>query len=165
LQPVGCVLAPSGDGAAGAAAEDLGMQTAYDHLPEGISPTDAQRILAGCSHVLVPDQPAARGYRYVDLGGAEPPFYLLRISSGDHCAAVSLCAPLEFTSAGDAEPGAPAVAQVRVSVGLNTLRWDHLLDVDLCSGVWADLLAEALAEVAGLDLLEQSACPVCGPVS
>jgi len=123
------------------------------------------RISAGCSHALVPDQPAARGYRYVDLGGAEPPFYLLRICSGDHCAAVTLNAPLEITSAADAEPGAPAIAQVKLSVGLNTLRWDHLLDVDLCSGVWAELLSAALSEVAALDLLEQSACPVCGPIS
>ena len=106
-----------------------------------------------------------RGYRYVDLGGSEPPFYSARIRSGDHCAAVTLYAPLEFTSAGDAEPGAPAVAQVKVSVGLNTLHWDRLLDVDLCSGVWAELLATALSEVAALDLLEQSSCPVCGPVS
>jgi hypothetical protein len=159
------VFTPSGDGGAEAAVEDLDMQPAYAHLPEGISPADAQRITAGCSHALVPDQPAARGYRYVDLGGTEPPFYLLRIGSGDHCAAVSLCAPLEFTSAGDAEPGAPAVAQVRMSVGLNTLRWDHLLDVDLCSGVWAELLGSALSEVAALDLLEQPSCPVCGPVS
>jgi hypothetical protein len=159
------VLAPSGDGAAETPAEELGMQTAYANLPDGISPSDAQRITAGCSHALVPDQPAAHGYRYVDLGGAEPPFYLLRICSGDHCAAVSLCAPLEFTSARDAEPGAPAVAHVKVTVGLNTLRWDHLLDVDLCSGVWAELLSKALSEVAALDLLEQSACPVCGPVS
>lgn len=159
------MLAPSGDGAGPAAAEDQDMQPAYANLPEGISPADAHRIAAGCSHALVPDQPAARGYRYVDLGGAEPPFYLLRVSSGDHCAAVTLNAPLEFTSAGDAEPGAPAIAQVKVSVGLNTLRWDHLLDVDLCSGVWADLLAAVLSEVAALDLLEQSSCLVCGPIS
>ena len=148
------------------AAEDQGMQSASSaHLPEGISPADALRISAGCSHALVPDQPAARGYRYVDLGGAEPPFYLLRICSGDHCAAVTLNAPLEITSARDAEPGAAAVAQVKVSVGLNTLRWDRLLDVDLCSGVWAELLSSILSEVAALDLLEQSACPVCGPIS
>jgi hypothetical protein len=159
------VLAPSGDGVAEAGAEDHGMQPAYANLPEGISPADAQRITGGCSHALVPDQPAARGYRYVDLGGAEPPFYLLRISSGDHCAAVTLNAPLEITSAGDAEPGAPAIAQVKVSVGLNTLRWDHLLAVDLCSGVRAELLSAVLSEVAALDLLEQSACPVCGPIS
>lgn len=159
------MLAPPGDGVPRAAAEDQGMESAYAHLPEGISPNDAQRITAGCSHALVPDQPAARGYRYVDLGGAEPPFYLLRIHSGDHCAAVTLNAPLELTSAGDAEPGSPAVAQVKVSVGLNTLRWNHLLDVDLCSGVWAGLLGMILSEVAALDLLEQSACPVCGPIS
>ena len=138
---------------------------AFAHLPEGISPSDAQRIAAGCSHALVPAQPAARGYRYVDLGGSEPPFYLLRIGSGDTCASVSLCAPIELTSAGEAEPGAAAVAQIKVTVGLNTLRWERLLDVDLCSGVWADLLGQALSEIAALDLVERSSCPVCGPVS
>lgn len=141
------------------------MHPAHAPLPEGLSSRDAQRIASGCSHALVPDQPAARGYRYVDLGGAEPPFYLLRLSAGDQCASVSLCAPIELTSARDAEPGAPAVAQVKVTVGLNTLHWEHLLDVDVCSGVWAELLTDALAQVAALDLLEQAACPVCGPVS
>jgi hypothetical protein len=165
LHPDRCALAPSGDGAGLAPVDNPCMQHAFAHLPHGIRPQDADRIAAGCSHALVPDHPAAHGYRYIDLGGAEPPFYLRRIGSGDEWAAVALYAPLEFSSAADAEPGAPAVAQVRVSVGLNTLRWDHLLDVDLCSGVWADLLAEALAEVAALDLLEPSSCPVCGPVS
>jgi hypothetical protein len=141
------------------------MQHAFAPTPDGLSPSDAARIHAGCSHAIVPLEPATHGYRYVDLGGSEPPFYLLRIRSGDHCAAVTLYAPLEFTSAGDAEPGAPAVAQVRVSVGLNTLHWGRLCDVDLCSGVWAELLAVALTEVAALDLLEPSSCPVCGPIS
>jgi hypothetical protein len=138
---------------------------AFAHLPEGISPTDAQRIAAGCSHALVPHEPAARGFRYVDLGGVEPPFYLSRLCAGDSCAAVTLHAPLELSSAGEAEPGAAAVAQVRVSVGLNTLRWDRMLDIDLCSGVWAELLGWALSEVARLDLLEASSCPICGPIS
>jgi hypothetical protein len=165
LHPVGCALAPSGDETALAAVENLGMHHAFAHLPEGISAADANRIKAGCSHALVPDQPAARGYRYIDLGGEEPPFYLLRICSGDRCAAVTLAAPLEFTSAAEAEPGAAAVAQVKVSVGLNTLHWERLLDVDICSGVWADLLAATLTEVAALDLLERTCCPVCGPLS
>lgn len=138
---------------------------AFAHLPEGISPSDAQRIANGCSHALVPDQPAARGYRYVDLGGVEPPFYLIRLCAGDSCAAVTLNAPLEMSSAGDAEPGAAAVAQVKVSVGLNTLRWDRMLDVDVVSGVWAELLGWALSEVAGLDLLDAASCPICGPIS
>jgi len=76
-----------------------------------------------------------------------------------------LTAPLELSSAGDAEPGAAAVAQVKVSVGLNTLRWDRMLDVDLVSGVWAELLGWALGEVAGLDLLDAGSCPICGPIS
>ncbi len=144
----------------------MGMHhPAFAHVPEGISPADARRIAAGCSHALVPGEAAARGYRYLDLGGAEPPFYLTRLCAGDSCAAVTLHAPLELTSAGEAEPGAPAVAQVKVSVGLNTLRWDRMLDVGLCSGVWAQLLGWALSEVARLDLLEASSCPICAPIS
>jgi hypothetical protein len=144
----------------------MGMHLpAFAHLPEGISPADARRIAAGCSHALVPAEPAARGYRYVDLGGAEPPFYLARRCAGESCAAVTLHAPLELTSAGEAEPGAAAVAQVKVSVGLNTLRWDGLLDVDVVSGVWAELLGWTLSEVARLELLEASSCPICGPIS
>jgi hypothetical protein len=141
------------------------MHQASEPTPHGLSPADAERIRSGCSHAIVPLEPAMRGYRYVDLGGSEPPFYLDRICSGDHCAAVTLYAPLEFTSASDAEPGAPAVAQVRVSVGMNTLRWERLLDLDVCSGVWAELLATALVKVAELDLLDRTSCPVCGPVS
>ena len=34
-----------------------------------VTPVDALRIGHGCSHVAVPAQPAAAGYRYVDLGG------------------------------------------------------------------------------------------------
>jgi hypothetical protein len=165
LHPARCVLAPSGDGPAPDRAEYQAMHPAHAHLPDGISTDDAQRIAAGCSHALVPAQPAARGYRYIDLGGSEPPFYLLRLGSGDTCASVSLCAPIELSSAGDAEPGAPAVAQVKVTVGLNSLRWERLLDVDLCSGAWAGLLGQALLEVAALDLMERTSCPVCGPVS
>ena len=134
-------------------------------LPEGLRREDAARIAAGCSHALVPDHPAAYGYRYVDLDGAEPPFYLRRTCVGDLCAAVTLWAPLEFSSAQEAEPGAPAVAQIRVSVGVNTIPWTRLLDADLCSGVWAELLRCVLADVAALDLLEAVGCPVCAPVS
>jgi hypothetical protein len=166
LHPARCALARSRDGPALAAAEYLPMhQPAHAHLPDGISPADARRIDAGCSHALVPAQPAALGYRYIDLGGSEPPFYLRRIGSGDTCASISLCAPIELSSAGDAEPGAPAVAQVKVTVGLNTVRWERLLDVDVCSGVWAELLGQALVELAALDLLDRTSCPVCGPVS
>jgi hypothetical protein len=166
LHPTRCALARSGDDPASGAAEYLPMpHPAHAHLPAGLRTGDAQRIASGCWHALVPAQPASRGYRYIDLGGSEPPFYLLRFGSGDACASVSLCAPIELSSAGDAEPGAAAVAQIKVTVGLNTLRWERLLDVDLCSGVWADLLGQALTEIAALDLLERSSCPVCGPVS
>jgi hypothetical protein len=166
LHSARCALARSGDDPPSGSAEYLPMHhPAHAHLPDGLDPADAARIAAGCSHVLVPDEPAARGYRYVDLGGSEPPFYLRRFGSGEACASVSLCAPIELSSAGDAEPGAAAVAQIKVTVGLNTLRWERLLDVDLCSGVWADLLGQALTEIAALDLLERSSCPVCGPVS
>ena len=44
-------------------------------------------------------------------------------------------------------------------------RWDRMLDVDVVSGVWAELLGWALSEVAGLDLLDAASCPICGPIS
>jgi hypothetical protein len=39
--------------------------------------------------------------------------------------------------------------------------WPSLLDQDLCRGVWAQLMGSALQELARLDLLEPSECPVC----
>ena len=65
------------------------MHPASAPTPDGLSPADAERIRSGCSHAIVPLEPAMRGYRYVDLGGSEPPFYIARIRSGDFAATPS----------------------------------------------------------------------------
>jgi hypothetical protein len=72
-----------------------------------------------------------------------------------------LHAPIEATSGDDAERGAPGIARVSVSIGVNTIPWPRLLDVELCSGPWAVLLADALAEIAGLEILDPPGCPIC----
>ena len=51
-----------------------------------------------CSHVTIPAEPAATGYRYIDLGGDRPPFYVRRFGFGDRSAAVVLAAPIEWSS-------------------------------------------------------------------
>jgi hypothetical protein len=137
------------------------MNHAHARALEGLAPADLDRIDAGCGHVSVPGEPAACGYRYIDLGGDEPPFYLLRLRSGPMIGAVVLQAPIERTSGDDAERGAPAIARASVSIGVNTIPWSRLLDIDLCSGVWADLLGQALEQVAALELLVPADCPIC----
>ena len=126
-----------------------------------LHPEDLLRIRRSCSHVLVPDEPAARGYRYVDVGGDEEPFYLLRLRALSVTGAVTLDAPIELTSAQPAERGAPAFARASVMVGVHRVPWAQLLDQDVCSGVWAALMASALQELARLELLEPGTCPVC----
>src|SRR5207248_4552295 len=96
LHSVGCVLALVRDMARAAAADEDGMTE--PHPPDVPTAQDLHRIRASCSHVRVPDEPAARGYRYVDVGGAAAPFYLLRLTAGDVSGAVTLTAPIELTS-------------------------------------------------------------------
>ena len=124
-------------------------------------PEDLLRIRRGCSHALVPAQPAQRGYRYIDVGGEAAPFYLLRLSAGGLTGAVTLNAPIELTSGDLAERGAPAIARAAVSIGPNTLPWHKLLDQDVCAGVWAVLMTDALQQLARLDLLDPAVCPIC----
>src|SRR5690349_24759803 len=130
-------------------------------LAPTLTDDDVERILAGCSHALVPDAPAARGYRYLDLGGECPPFYLRRISAGPVMGAVTLTAPIELSSGDEAEPGAPGLARVGVSIGVTSLPWSRLLDQHGRGGVWSDLVRQALDEVAQLDLLTPAECPIC----
>jgi hypothetical protein len=120
------------------------------------------RIRTGCGHALVPATPAARGYRYYDLGGSSEPFYLRRVAAGPIVGAVTLTAPIELSSGDAAEPGAPGLVRVGVSIGVTSLAWPRLLDQDGRGGVWSDLVGQALAEVARLDLLTPAQCPVCG---
>ncbi len=128
-----------------------------------LHPEDLLRIRQSCSHTYVPDQPAERGYRYVDVGGEADPFYLLRFASRGVSGAISLIAPIELTSAQPAERGAPAIARASVSIGVNTIPWHKMLDQDVCGGVWATLMTDALQELARLDLLEPELCPFCAP--
>ena len=79
----------------------------------------------------------------------------------DVSAAITLNAPIELTSTQPAERGAPAIARAGVSIGVNTIPWNKLLDQDVCSGVWATLMTDALQELARLDLLEPELCPFC----
>ena len=72
-----------------------------------------------------------------------------------------LQAPIEATSGDDAERGAPGIARVSVSIGVNAIPWGGLLDVQLCSGPYAVLLADALGEIAALEILDPAGCPIC----
>jgi hypothetical protein len=137
------------------------MQNALARALEGLTVIDVERIRTGCGHVRVPSAPAARGYRYIDLAGDEPPFYVRRLAAGRQTGSVMLHAPIETTSGDDAERGAPGIARVSVSIGLNLIPWTRLVDVELCSGPWAVLLGDALAEIAGLEILDPPGCPIC----
>ena len=150
-----------GDGPGPSGAEDVGMQNAHARALEGLTVVDVERIRTGCGHVRVPSAPAARGFRYIDLAGDEPPFYVRRLAAGRQTGSVLLHAPIETTSGDDAERGAPGIARVSVSIGVNTIGWSRLLDVELCSGPYAVLLADALGEIAALEILDRPGCPIC----
>jgi hypothetical protein len=130
-------------------------------LQGGIDPSDALRMERSCSHAHVPAQPAAAGYRYHDLEGELPPFYLRRFRYGAACAAVSLVGPVELSSGADAERGAPAVALVQVSLGPRTLSWESLLAAPADPEISPLLARAALEAVFELQLLEPDDCPIC----
>jgi hypothetical protein len=150
-----------GDVPAGLAAEDQDMQNVLARALEGLTVIDVERIRTGCGHVRVPSAPAARGYRYLDLAGDDPPFYVRRLVAGHQTGSLMLQAPIEATSGDDSERGAPGIARVSVSIGVNTIAWNRLLDVELCSGPWASLLGDALEEIAALEILDPPGCPIC----
>jgi hypothetical protein len=137
------------------------MQNALARALEGLTVLDVERIRTGCGHVRVPSAPAARGFRYVDLDGEEPPFYVRRLTAGRQTGSVMLQAPIEATSGDDAERGAPGIARVSVSIGVTAIPWGGLLDVQLCSGAYAVLLADAVGEIAALEVLDPAGCPIC----
>ena len=150
-----------GDAPGRIGAEEQGMQNALARALDGLTVVDVERIRTGCGHVRVPSAPAARGYRYIDLAGDDPPFYVRRLAAGRLTGSVILSAPIEATSGDDAERGAPGIARVAVSIGVNSIRWSRLLDVQLCSGPWAMLLGDALEEIAALEILDPPGCPIC----
>ena len=150
-----------GDAPARIGADEQGMQNALARALEGLTVVDVERIRTGCGHVRVPSAPAARGYRYIDLAGEDPPFYVHRLVAGRLTGSVILRAPIEATTGDDAERGAPGIARVAVSIGVNSIPWNRLLDVELCSGPWAMLLGDALEEIAALEILDPPGCPVC----
>jgi hypothetical protein len=119
------------------------------------------RIRTSCSHVRVPDEPAVRGYRYIDVGGEAAPFYLRRLAAGPITGAITLTAPIELSSADEAERGAPALARAAVSIGVNSVPWSSLVDQEISGGVWQDLIRQALTELSQLDLIEAGECPIC----
>jgi hypothetical protein len=130
-------------------------------LRGGIDPSNALRVERSCSHAHVPAQPAAAGYRYHDLRGELPPFYLRRFRHGGNCAAVTLVGPVELSSGADAERGAPAVALVQVSIGARTVPWESLMAAPDDPEFSALLTRAALEAVFELQLLEREDCPIC----
>jgi hypothetical protein len=124
---------------------------------------DVRRLGRSCAHALVPARPAEAGYRYYDLGGERPPFYLRRFRLGERTAAVSLTGPVERSSGLDAERGAAAVARVELFVGARSIPWPELADPELVPGDSALLARAALQAVFELELLEREWCPLCAP--
>ena len=154
-------LAPAGDAVRPGMADNTGMTISLRGQAATLTTFDLERIRNGCSHALVPDQPAACGYRYFDLGGGATPFYLRRLAAGPILGSVTLAAPIELTSGDEAERGARALARVGVSIGMATIPWERLFDQDLCGGVWADLIRQALEAISELEVLEVDAGPIC----
>ncbi|MGZ4430545.1 MAG: hypothetical protein ACXVYV_02750 [Gaiellales bacterium] len=130
-------------------------------LPRRLPAGDLLRIEACCSHALVPEEPAASGFRYVDLGGAVPPMYVRRFGLGTKSAAVTLTAPIEMTEGDEAEPGAPGLARAALTVGFRSVPWERIPDLELEPGESALLADAAVRVLAGLDLLEPGECPLC----
>jgi hypothetical protein len=126
-----------------------------------VTPQDAERVAHSCSHVMLPDHPAAAGYRYHDLGGDGPAFYLKRLAMGDRSASLALRAPIELTNGDDAERGAPALARCELTVGLRRIDWQDILTFSVHEGESAILAQRAMDELVGLNLLAADECPVC----
>ena len=138
------------------------MRPVAAHTPPArLSGEERQRLERACCHALVPDAPAERGFRYLDLGGSLPPLYLRRFQVGERSAAVTLTAPIELSSGRDAERGAPGLARAELSLGPRRVGWDELPDLGLRRGESAILAGAALRTLAALDLLEPADCPLC----
>jgi hypothetical protein len=162
LQSVAFVLAPTGDDGGRAAADNVHMAIHLLSRVQGaVRPQDAERLSRCCSHARVPDAPAQDGYRYFDLGGELPPFYVRRFELTGKTAAVTLTAPLEETTGDDAERGAPGVAHVGVSYGVRAIPFADALTAELMPGESALLARIVVEALLDLPLLEADDCPLC----
>jgi hypothetical protein len=130
-------------------------------MPDALASATAARIAASCSHARVPAAPAAEGYRYLDLGGDVPPFYLRRFELDGRSAAIALSAPLELTSGGPAERGAPGLARAAVSIGARSIPWATLPALELPDAADAALLSQVVEELGRLELVPADRCPLC----
>ena len=111
--------------------------------------------------MTIPAEPAAAGYRYIDLGGERPPFYVRRFGFGDRSAAVVLAAPIEWSSGDDAERGAPALARCELTIGARRDALGRAALSSTCTdGESALLLSGPLEAVVELDLLDPRDLPV-----
>jgi hypothetical protein len=126
-----------------------------------VHPHDLLRLGASCAHARLPLRPAEAGYRYYDLGGDDPAFYLRRFRLGDRTAAVSLIAPVELSSGLEAERGAPAIVKVELSVGPRVIPWEQIAAPRLLPGDSALLARAALQAVLDLELLAAGECSLC----
>ena len=126
-----------------------------------VHPLDRARLARSCGHAHLPRTPAHEGYRYYDLGGDTPAFYLRRFRLGEQTSAVRLVAPVELSSGLDAERGAPALVTIELSVGPRVIRWDEIADPVLLPGESALLAQAALEAVVGLELFAAGECPLC----
>jgi hypothetical protein len=162
LQIVAFVLTPTGDVPASAFADNVAMTMELLGRVRGrIHPDEAERLSGCCSHALVPAHPAAEGYRYHDLGGELPPFYVRRFGFDGRTAAVTLTAPLEVSSGDDAERGAPGIARVGVSYGMRSIPFRDVLTAELLSGESALLARIVVEALLDLRLVEHADCPLC----
>jgi hypothetical protein len=162
LRSVALALAPVGDVRRLAVAdyrrmgiEQLGAWSGEVH------PLDRARLARSCGHARLPDTPAQAGYRYYDLGGEVPAFYLRRFRLGERTSAVRLMAPIEHSSGLDAERGAPAFVAVELSVGPRIIPWNEVGDPALLPGESALLARAALQAVLDLELYAAGECPLC----
>jgi hypothetical protein len=162
LQIVALVLTPTGDAMVPVSADNVAMTMELLGRVRGrIHSGDAERLAGCCTHAHVPDHPAADGYRYHDLGGELPPFYVRRFEFDGRTAAVTLTAPVEASSGDDAERGAPAIARVGVSYGMRAIPFQDVLTAELLPGESALLARIVVEALLDLRLLEPADCPFC----
>jgi hypothetical protein len=162
LRIVAYVLTPTGDVRQRIPADNVAMTMELLGRVRGrIRPADAERLAGCCAHAHVPDHPAEDGYRYHDLGGELPPFYVRRFEFDGRTAAVTLTAPVEASSGDDAERGAPAIARVGVSYGMRGIPFEDVLTAELLPGESALLARIVIEALLDLQLLEPAGCPLC----